>query len=137
MKFSKTTEYAIRVMVFLSDHRDDLYSVNNMHKTLNIPYKYLGRLMSKLAANRLVEAVQGKQGGFRLNKTREPIFLYQVIEVVEGLGDYQRCVLGFDTCSSENPCSLHGHWLEPLGKIKQMIYEIDLQSLSDQRKMTR
>ena len=135
MKFSKTTEYAIRVMVFLSDHRDELYSVNRMHSVLNISYKYLGRLMSKLAAAGLVEVLQGKQGGFRINRSREPIYLYQVIEVVEGLGNYQRCVLGFKSCSSENPCSLHQHWLEPLEKIKNMIYEVDLRSLSEREQM--
>lgn len=135
MKFSKTTEYAIRVMVFLSDHREELYSVNRMHSALNISYKYLGRLMSKLAAAGLVEVVQGKQGGFRINHAREPIYLYQVIDVVEGLNNYQRCVLGFKTCSNENPCPLHQHWLEPLEKIKKMIYEVDLGSLSEQKKL--
>ena len=133
MKFSKTTEYAIRVMVFLSDHRNDLYSVAKMHEALNISYKYLGRLMSKLATAGLVESVQGKHGGFRINTSREPIFLSEVIEVVDGLNDYQRCVLGFKTCSNENPCSLHQHWLEPRDKIKQMIYNVDLKSLSCQR----
>jgi len=133
MRFSKTTEYAIRVIVFLSDHRSELYSVNKLHQKLNVPYKYLGRLMSKLAASGLVEVAQGKQGGFRINSNREPIYLYQIIDVVEGLADYERCVLGFPTCSDENPCSLHKYWLENLEGIKKMVYEVSLQDLAREK----
>ena len=130
MRFAKTSEYAIRVMVFLSDHRDGLYSVNKLHQLLNVPYKYLGRLMSKLAVAGLVEAVQGKQGGFRLNSAREPIYLSDIIDIVEGLDDYNRCVLGFEACSDENPCSLHQFWLKHLESINKMLYKTSLSDLS-------
>ena len=131
MKFSKTTEYAIRVMVFLSDHRDALYSANKLHHSLKVPYKYLSRLMSKLAAAGLVESVQGKQGGFRICPACEPIYLYQIIDVVDGLSDYNRCVLGFEECSDENPCSLHNVWLPHLKGIKDMLYNVNLQDLAN------
>jgi Rrf2 family protein len=132
MRFAKTTEYAIRVMVYLADHRDGLYSVNKLHKLLNVPYKYLGRLMSKLAVAGLVEAVQGKQGGFKLNAHREPIFLSEIIDTVEGLEDYDRCVLGFESCSDENPCSLHKFWLDHLKGINKMLHETSLKDLSEE-----
>ena len=130
MRFSKTTEYAIRVMVFLSDHRDRLYSVNRLHQTLNIPYKYLGRLMIKLAGKGLVKATQGKQGGYQINKNRSPIYLYEIIDVVEGLENYDRCILGFDNCSDSNPCSLHKIWEQHQKSIKQMVYNTSLDELS-------
>ncbi len=130
MKFSRTSEYAIRVMVYLADHRDSLYSVAHLHQKLKVPSKYLGRLMSNLATAGLVESVQGKQGGFRICNTCEPIFLYQIIEVVEGLSDYDRCVLGFEACSDEHPCSLHEYWLPHLTGIKQMLYTVNLQDLA-------
>ncbi len=130
MKFSKTTEYAIRVMVYLSDHREFLYSVNKLHLLLNVPYKYLGRLMSKLASAGLVESVKGKDGGYRICDSCEPIYLYQIVEVVDGLSDYSRCVLGFDECSDENPCSLHKEWLPHLSGIKEMLYNVNLKDLA-------
>ena len=73
----------------------------------------------------------GMQGGFRICQSCEPIFLYQIIDVVDGLSDYDRCVLGFDTCSEENPCSLHQHWLPHLNGIKKMIYSVNLQDLTE------
>ena len=131
MKFSKTTEYAIRVMVYLSDNRDSLYPVSKLHQLLKVPSKYLGKLMSSLATAGLVESVQGKRGGFRICPSCEPIYLYQIIELVEGLSDYDRCVLGFDSCSGDNPCSLHQYWLPHLNGIKKMLYSVNLQDLAN------
>jgi Rrf2 family protein len=130
MRFSKTTEYAIRVMVFLSDHHDRPHSVNRLHRTLNIPYKYLGRLMIKLAVKGLVKATQGKQGGYQINKNRSPIYLYEIIDIVEGLENYDRCILGFENCSDSNPCPLHTVWEPQQKSIKQMVYDTSLDDLS-------
>ncbi len=129
MKFNKTTEYAIRVMVFLADHKDERYSVNQLHQILKIPYKYLGRLMHKLSAAGLAHVTQGKQGGYRIFQDLSRIYLYEIVGVVEGLEDYQRCVLGFPECSSENPCSLHHIWIERQESIKEMIYNTTLADL--------
>lgn len=129
MRFQKTTEYAIRVMVFLADHPDQRYSVNQLHRILEIPYKYLGRLMHKLSGAGLVDVAQGKQGGYRILKNLAELYLYEIVGVVEGLDDYEGCVLGFPECSSENPCPLHKLWLERQESIKEMIYNTTLADL--------
>jgi Rrf2 family protein len=129
LKFQKTTEYAIRVMVFLANNREELFSVNRLHQILNIPYKYLGNLMHKLNQGRLVNVTQGKYGGYQINDNRQPIYLYEIIGLVEGLENYDRCVLGFDECSDENPCSLHHYWYKYKEGIKEMIYNTSLEDL--------
>jgi len=129
MRFAKTTEYAIRVMVCLSHNRDEMFSVNHLHTLLNIPYKYLGKLMTKLATAGLVEVTQGKQGGYQLNTNRAPIFLEEIINIVEGLDDYDRCILGFEECSDETPCSLHTFWVKHKNGINQMIQNVSLEDL--------
>jgi len=111
MRFQKTTEYAIRVMVYLAKHKTERFSANRLHQELQIPYKYLGRLMSKLSAAGLVSVEPGKSGGYQMKHKLSEIYLYQISGLVEGLEDYERCVLGFEECSDKNPCSLHKHWL--------------------------
>jgi Rrf2 family protein len=129
MRFAKTTEYAIRVMVFLSHNREEMYSVNRLHSLLNIPKKYLGKLMTRLAGAGLVNVSQGKQGGYQINTNRSPIFLAEIINIVEGLDNYNRCVLGFDDCSDENPCSLHTFWVKPKEGINNLIQNTSLDDL--------
>ncbi len=129
MRFQKTTEYAIRVMTFLALHKDERYSVARLHQALGIPYKYLGHLMNKLAQAGFVSVEQGKHGGYRIARPLESIYLYQIIGVVEGLDDYDRCVLGFPQCSDENPCPLHGFWKGLQKNIKDVLFDISLEDL--------
>ena len=130
MRFQKTTEYALRVMVYLWNNRDELYSVNRLHKILDIPYKYLGRLMHTLTAVGFLEVVQGKMGGYQINRQKSQIYLYEIIGAIEGLESYERCVLGFPECSEENPCSLHKIWSNQQQGLKDMVYNISLTDLS-------
>ena len=132
MRFQKTTEYAIRVMVYLAKHQDGRLSARSLSEQLKIPYKYLGRLMSKLAEANLVNSEQGKLGGYRIDKPLESIYLYQIADLVEGLEDYQRCILGFKDCSDANPCSLHSRWMDRREEIKSMLYDTTLADLENE-----
>ncbi|MGD9900464.1 MAG: Rrf2 family transcriptional regulator [Calditrichaceae bacterium] len=131
MRLYKTSEYAIRVLVYLANHKDGLHSTNKLHKLLNIPYKYLGRLMSKLAAAGFIESVQGKVGGYRLILDEKSIYLYQIVDIVEGMETADRCILGFDSCSDSNPCSLHKYWAPLRESINGMYYNVSLADLAN------
>lgn len=129
LRFQKTTEYALRVMVFLWNHQGELYSVNRLHKILNIPYKYLGRVMHTLTGAGFLEVQQGKMGGYQINSQKSQIYLYEIIGAIEGLDSYERCVLGFPECSDENPCTLHKIWSNHQQGLKDMVYNVCLTDL--------
>jgi Rrf2 family protein len=116
-------------MLFLSRNREVMFSVNRLHTRLHIPYKYLGKLMTKLAASGLVNVTQGKQGGYQLNTNRPPIFLEEIIQTVEGLKNYDRCILGLDDCSEDNACSLHKFWVDHKNGINHLIQNTSLEDL--------
>ena len=129
MRFQKTTEYAIRVMVHLAENLDQRLSARILSDKLDIPYKYLGRLMSKLAHAGLVDVEKGTTGGYRIVNDLDSIYLYQIADLLEGLEDYERCILGFPECSDENSCSLHDHWVKPRKIVKNMLYQTTLLDL--------
>lgn len=129
MRLSKTSEYAIRVMIWLCRHKDEIHSVNNMHEELDISYKYLAKLMRKLASANLVEVIRGKKGGYRLSSSSKEIYLYQIVDVVDGLDDYSRCVLGFSECSETNPCPMHKVWKRPITELRDTLYNTSLRDL--------
>lgn len=132
MRFQKTTEYAIRAMVYLAKHPGQRLSTRALHEALEIPYKYLGQLMSRLAEAGLVSVKHGKHGGYQISENRDSIYLYQIAEQVEGLKDYERCILGFPDCSDEHPCALHDRWVAHRENIKAMLYETTLADLEEE-----
>jgi Rrf2 family iron-sulfur cluster assembly transcriptional regulator len=85
--------------------------------------------MSKLSGAGLVGVLPGKHGGYQIMRDLNTVFLYQISGLVEGLEDFERCVLGFSECSDENPCSLHRHWLKHRTGIKEMMYNTSLADL--------
>ncbi len=129
MRLSKTTEYAIRVMSYLARRSDEAVSVAQLSKTLVIPYKYLARLMTQLSQAGLLQSTQGKKGGYRIARPPEEIYIYQIVDVVEGLENYNRCVMGYPQCDEQNPCCMHHLWEPQLLGVRKMIYEHTLADL--------
>lgn len=102
MILSNTSEYALRILAFMSKNEDELYSAKYLVDTLAISDKY--RLMTVLIAG-FIYSVQGRDGGYRFAKSTNEIYLGQIIDAVERIiGKYTSCVLGFDKYGDEIMC---------------------------------
>ena len=130
MRLYKSSEYAIRCLVAMAQGGEDLYSVKRLSDSLEIPYKFLGRLMSRLGTAGIVAAVQGKGGGYRIARPLETIRLADVVEVVEGLDSYDRCILGFERCDEDNPCPMHEFWSGHKDGILDMMNTVTLAQMA-------
>ncbi|MCP4293189.1 MAG: Rrf2 family transcriptional regulator [bacterium] len=126
MRLFKSSEYAIRCLVYMAGSEADLCPVQKLSDELNIPYKFLGRLMGRLRDAGFVESVRGKSGGYRIKKMLDQIHLEQIIDAVEGLENFDRCLLGFDTCDANNPCPMHEFWIGPKENIQSMMADVTL-----------
>lgn len=132
MRFYKTSEHAIRAIIYISLNAERNVSVAELHEQLSIPYKYVGRLMPKLARAGLVQVQRGKEGGYRLNKPLKEILVRDIIEAVEGLDNYTRCILGFPKCSDQNPCPVHKYWGPIRDRILTDFLDRNLEDLTNQ-----
>jgi len=121
MRLSRSSEHAIRCLVFMAQRDGKVCSVKTLSDALGIPYKFLGRLMSRLGSAGVVIARHGKGGGYRIARPLREVTLADVVEVVEGLESYERCILGFATCDDAHPCPLHERWHGPRESIRNML----------------
>ncbi|MDA7818427.1 Rrf2 family transcriptional regulator [Sulfurimonas sp.] len=129
MQFSKTAQYAIRTLSYLYRYSEKPHSVNTIHKELNLPYKYITKLMTELVKQGLVKSTRGRDGGFTLEKDASEIMLCDIFEAIgEPLEDDQ-CILGFEKCNAKNPCALHNKWDEPNQMIQSIFTTATLESL--------
>ncbi len=110
MRLSKTSEYALRILSFMINSDLEIFSANYLIKTLKVPDKYLRRLMTNLSKKGFVKSVQGRDGGYAFAKNADSIYLSDVIDAVEGIDKYRGCILGFSSCSDDNPCALHNKY---------------------------
>ena len=107
MNLSKTSTYALRVLSFMMNTDADYFSAKLLVEKLDVPDKYLRRLMTDMSKFGFISSKQGREGGYTFAKEPETIFLSDVINAVEGMEHYEGCIMGHHECSDDNPCSLH------------------------------
>lgn len=110
MTLSNTASYAIRAITFMARGGEELYSAAMLTQELNISDKYLKRILTTLSTSGIIRSVQGRYGGYCLNRPPNKITLFQISQSVEKIEKYFGCVLGFEECSDANPCALHTRW---------------------------
>ncbi len=130
MIISKTTSYAMKVLLCLTNAQEhELVSVNTLHRKLDIPYKYLGRLMSKLSMAGFVHSERGKYGGYKLKDRKTIIFLMDIVRVIDGEDQLDSCLLGSNQCDGNTLCSLHKYWSKPKTELIKMLKTVSIQEL--------
>lgn len=107
MILNNTTEYALRILAFMSKEPDRMYSASYLIDELKISDKYLRRIMTNLSKAEIIKSIQGREGGYMFNKSIENVYVSDIIDVTEGMSKHLGCILGFQNCSDENPCALH------------------------------
>lgn len=110
MNLTSTSRYAIRILSFMALQDTPMVSAKFLVEKLNISDKYLRGLMTKLTKRGLIRSIQGRDGGYVINKPFNELFMIEIIGAVEEPEKYLGCVLGFEQCYSSNPCALHDKW---------------------------
>lgn len=102
MKFQITSDYAIRVVIYLAQHTGRVCGSREMGEKLYISYSYMIKVTAKLKAAGFIESVQGPFGGYRLAISPLDINLYDIIEAIEGKIQINRCLEDDPYCSRFN-----------------------------------
>ncbi|MFW2383248.1 MAG: RrF2 family transcriptional regulator [Acidimicrobiales bacterium] len=88
---------------------------------------YLAQVMAPLVRIGWVRSEPGPTGGYSLLKSIDEISVLNVIEVLEGPTERDRCVLQDRPCEESGPCALHVPWRRALN---QLLEELEGTSVS-------
>ena len=86
MIFTKRSDYGLRAVLELaaSYHRGPL-SAREIARRGGLPEPFVKKLLQRLAAARIVQALRGRRGGYALTRAPEHISLLEVLEAFEDL----------------------------------------------------
>lgn len=132
MKLNTTSKYAIRILTLISKNSEDKYNAKKISETLEIPYKYLTKLMTSLTKAGLVTSQRGRDGGYILTKDSGDIFISDILEAVNESLEKKECLLGAGLCTGSNKCGLHDDWQEPKNLLLKMFEKKSLKTLTDE-----
>lgn len=109
MQLQITTDYAIRMIGYLAEHRDQLVTARNMAGELGVTYQYSMKVINQLKKEELVTSVQGCNGGYRLAEKGYQLSFYDIICIMEGDIRLNRCLENDRFCSrkASDYCAIH------------------------------
>jgi len=131
MKLNTTSQYAIRIMTHIaSNPQIKLFHAKTISEILNIPYKYLSRIMTQLSNANLTLSIRGREGGYKLAQESNMIKIIDILEAVKECLHGKDCVLGIGLCSETKKCALHNEWKTPKKAMLDMFKNKSLYDIS-------
>ena len=112
MIVSTKGRYALRVMVhFAQRGNEGFIPLKEIAEAEGISQKYLETIMSTLSKAGFVDAVHGKGGGYRLNRSPEEYTVGSILKLTEGSLSAVSCTSqGAAACSRTECCQAKPMW---------------------------
>jgi len=127
--FSNQVEYGLNLLIVLAKAKKRL-SLREVAKQSKMPYRFLNKVVKPLIEVGLIDAREGKNGGYALSKAPGRIKLKQIYDSLgEGLSITQchsskHCPLGF-----ESKCKVRPVWIRIKKNIDAELNKITLKDL--------
>jgi Rrf2 family iron-sulfur cluster assembly transcriptional regulator len=109
MIFSKSFGYAIRGVLYVAIMRDEkrCVQVEEVASKLAVPRHFMGKIMKKLAKEKILVSTKGPSGGFILNEHTLKLSLMDMVKIIDGVEIFDSCALRAKECNSMSPCPMH------------------------------
>lgn len=83
LSISKQADYGLLILSLLKEKKEFI-PLSQLVKTTKLPKRFLARIASILAKNKLIKSKEGKEGGYQLLKGAMKITLYDYLKIFEG-----------------------------------------------------
>jgi Rrf2 family protein len=112
MILTSTTSYALRILIQMSQDTQNIVSAKTLHEILGIRKQYLRRLLTDLVKHGFIKSTRGRNGGFEFARDPAQIYIYEVIDAIEGFKSFEGCLLGVKDCTQSPACAMHSIWTD-------------------------
>lgn len=106
MRLTQTTDYALRVLIYLAVSPDEQVTIREISAAYRISQNHLMKVVQQLAANGFVLSRRGKTGGIRLNGGPGAIEIGAVVRAMESDFALVECFRESNRCVITPACKL-------------------------------
>lgn len=109
MFLSKSFGYALRGILYIALLQDEQrrIQIDEIAQKLSVPKHFLGKIMQNVVKAGLLQSTKGPYGGFSLHPDTLVTPLIKLVEITDGMEQFNLCVLQLRNCNGVNPCPLH------------------------------
>lgn len=124
MKITKTTEYAIRAILYLAASTNgSKVMAKDVAKDENIPYHYAAKILQQLGKYGYVNSFKGRGGGFRITPLAKRTSLLKIANNMQGKLKLDNCLFDFQDCNYEKLCPFCEKWNGISNQITDLLME--------------
>jgi len=110
------------------EDKEPLQTAMTIAVATGLPYPFFIKIANQLKRGNLVDAIQGRNGGYMIGKPAEEISVYDVFLATEGELQIHGCLKGEGTQCQQDGCSLRSFF----GDIQEaMIEKMAAQNIRD------
>lgn len=107
MQLTLHTDYALRVLIYLAQKKDELATISEIAEFYHISRNHLVKVVHHLATEKFIITTRGKHGGMRLSRAPELIAIGEVVRRMEPNFDIVECFNdGNQSCTVAPVCAL-------------------------------
>jgi Rrf2 family protein len=123
--FSKTTEYALRAVIFIGQKgsEEKKLGLSEISAGIGSPPQFTAKILQLLTRNHtVVSSTRGPNGGFFLTEEAKNLPARAIIDAIGESEVLTKCVLGLYQCSESQPCPMHNEY-KPIRKQLISLFE--------------
>ena len=103
---TRNTDYAVRALCCITEQKEDIVSVDQIVKCLEMPRPFLRKILQILNKEGLLDSHKGKGGGFTLALPPEKISLIDLMKIFQGTIKLNECKFKKSDCPLIKNCLL-------------------------------
>ena len=126
--FSQTSEYALRVAVYLASLDGKPATISKIAAATRAPEGYLAKVLRHLAVAGLVRSQRGLHGGSVLARPAKQITVYDVIQAVDPIRRIETCPLGIKS-HGVDLCPLHHRLDQAIAMVERAFQDSSIAEL--------
>lgn len=108
MRLTNMSDYSIRLLIYLSSHRDRLCTIAEIAQAYKISEPHLMKITHRLAKCGWIRTVRGKNGGMELAHEPDQIKIGALIRDMENDLALVECMGANTNCTLVGTCGLKG-----------------------------
>lgn len=130
--FSKTCEYGIRAMIFISQKSSEggKVGVKEIANGIDCTEHFIAKILQDLSRKNLVSSLKGPKGGFFIEKA-SVVTLADIVMAIDGNKLFVNCGLGLGYCSEDRPCPIHHDFKKIRCDISEMLHNSKLSEFNE------
>ena len=130
---TRETDYSMRLVLALADRqKKGVLSVSSAEvaKDMEIPYRFLRKLIKRLVGGGIIESRRGKGGGVALAREPQSITLYDILAVMGPKGaELSLCTSDPKSCNRSALCTMQREFSKIQAEVDRRLKKVNIADL--------